>query len=134
MNLVNEENGSTPAFFIFARLGDCGAQVFDAGEDRRQRHEARDAASREQARESGLACARRAPEYERRKKTAALYDAAQHAPLADQVLLADELGERARSNPLGERRGGVRRRFLRRLVREETLVCAARHGLNTRPS
>src|ERR1700749_1622004 len=82
---------------------------------------------REQSRERRLASARRAPQDERREKPAALDHAAQHSPFADEMLLPDELFERARAPPLGERRTLVGRRFLGRRLLEEAFVCAARH-------
>ena len=112
---------------LVARLGDGRAQILDAREDGRELDEARVRSTREQARERRLARAGAAPEDERGQLPPAFDQAAQDAPLADQVLLPDELFERARPHALGERGERVGRgRVLLRLG-EQTLVLASRH-------
>jgi hypothetical protein len=127
--LVDEERRAAAAPLLLARLRDGRAHLLDAREDRRERHEARPRAAREQPRQRRLARAGAAPEDERRQQPAALYHAPQHAPLADEVALPDELFEVARPHLLGQRGARVRRRLGNfRLVAEETFTHAARHG------
>ena len=82
-------------------------------EHRAERHESRLRRVGDEARERGLAGARRAPEDDRLQQVA-LDRLAQRLARAEQLLLADELVERARPHPLGERRARcvARRRFV----------------------
>ena len=92
VDLVEEEDGpraveGEPVL----GLGDRRADLGDARHDRRQRREVGADLRGEQAGEARLARARRAPQQERRE-VAAGDAAAQRPALADEVLLADELG------------------------------------------
>ena len=83
-------------------LGDRGADLGDAGHDRRHAVEVGADLGREQAGEAGLAGPGRSPQQQRREVPAR--DAAPERPaLADEVLLADELVEVARAHPGGQR-------------------------------
>src|SRR5262249_3830224 len=73
-----------------------------------ERDEIRAGERRQQARERGLASSWRSPK-DQRVKRAAVEGLAQRPPLAEEMLLADELVERPRPNSLGERRAGQRR-------------------------
>ena len=62
MNLVDEENRAMAPLAIETGIGNCPAEIFDAGENGRERDEPRVCFFGEQARQSGLAGARRTPE------------------------------------------------------------------------
>ena len=96
MDLVEEEDGSLlvegePVL----GLGDRGPDLDDARHDRRHRREVGADLAGEQAGEARLAGSRRAPQQDR-GEVAAGDAAAQRPALPDEVLLADELGERLR--------------------------------------
>ena len=84
-------------------LGHDVADLLDAREHGAERDEARLRRVRDDARERRLAGAGRAPEDDRLQEVA-LDRLAQRLPGREQFLLADELVERARPHPLGERR------------------------------
>jgi hypothetical protein len=94
-------------------------------------HEARAAFLRQQSRERRLAGARRTPKDERGQRAFALNDAPQKAALADQLSLSDELVERARAHPLGERRTLVRRRDIFLRFVEKTFTTPTGHTRNS---
>jgi hypothetical protein len=102
---------------VLHRRGHCGELL-----------EGRTGGLRDDPRECRLARARRSVE-DRRAHAILLDRATQHRPFAQHVLLADELVERARPQPLCEWRDRVR--ALRRSVREE--VTHARSMLRTWP-
>ena len=87
------------------RLLDGGAHVLDAGHHGRQRDELGIAGARDQARERGLAGARRAPQ-DHRMQAAALEQAAQRLARREQVRLADELVEARGPHAVGQRTKG----------------------------
>ena len=84
------------------------AQVLHAREDRRQLLEGELDLVSQQARHGGLAGARRPPQ-DHALQSAALEHARQRALGADQVILADDLGQPFRPQPVGE---GPRRPLL----------------------
>ena len=88
------------------------ADFLDAGQHGAERHEASLRRVRDDAGERRLAGAGRAPENDRLQEIA-LDGFAQRLAGREQLLLADELVERARAHPLGQRR---RRPFPARLV------------------
>ena len=92
--------------------------LLDAGEHGAERHEPRLRRVGDDARERRLAGARRSPEDDRLQQVA-LDGLAQRPARREQILLADELVERARPHPLGERR--VCRGRRRRIVREQAV-------------
>ena len=104
MNLVYEEDCALAPAPVLTRARNRLAHVFDAGEDCGERDELSVVALCEQARERRLARARRAPEDERWQRTRAREQATHDASLADELLLPNELRERARAHALGERR------------------------------
>src|SRR6185436_16041934 len=113
VHLVHEQDGAAPAGGerLLGRLHGV-ADVLDAREHRRERDELRLEALRHQARERGLARARRAPE-DHGVRLARLEGEAQRLARPEQVALPDYLVDRLRSQPLGERR--------RRLYLEEVI-------------
>ena len=104
MDLVDEQQRARAELIAALRgLRDRLADLLDAGVDRRQRDELGLQRLAEQARERGLAAARRAPQ--QRAMGSSRPGARFDRMLAgrEQVLLADQLGERAGPHPLGER-------------------------------
>ena len=104
------------------RLVERALEVGDAGEHRGELHEMQPRAGGEQSGDGGLAAARRAPE-DQRCKRAPLQHARQRAVGAEQMVLAHDLVECARAQPVGERaRTGLCLRFgLRRLAEHVVL-------------
>src|SRR5205085_5233171 len=90
VNLVYEEDCAPAPAPVLTRASNRFAHVFDAGEDCGERDEFAVVALCEQSRERGLACARCAPEDERRKRTRAREQAPHDAPLTDELLLPDK--------------------------------------------
>ena len=124
MNLVDEEERSLPrAPALFRALEDF-AQISDAGEDRRDLLEFEIGFVREKPRNRRLADAGRAPENDRGKALRL-----QHAPkrraVRQNLILPDDLIERLRSQPVGERT----RRFFLHACRLEEIA----HALSTHP-
>ncbi len=105
VDLVDEENraASDPAPGLLG-LGHDRADFLDAREDRAERNEPRPRDLCDEARERGLAGSGRAPENDR-LQAVVIDGLAQGTTGAEQHLLADELVERPRAHPLGERRG-----------------------------
>ncbi len=103
MDLVDEEYGAFSVTQFCFGLLDCFTQVFHAGEDCRQRDEAKTAVFGEEPGECCFACSRRAPEDQRRQRAAAVDELSQDAAFADEVLLADKLRQRSRPHAFGER-------------------------------
>ena len=97
------------------RLGarDRVADVLDAGQHGRQRDELRVERVGHQPRERGLADARRSPQ-DHRMQLAGRERDGQRLARREQVPLPDDVGDRARPQPLGERRGGRGLRAVRR--------------------
>ena len=106
VDLVDEQQRALAGAARRARLLVDLAQIGDAGHHRRELHERLPEALRQQAGERGLAGAGRPPEDDRAELAAR-----EHAPErglgAQQVVLAHQLVERARPQPVGERLPGV---------------------------
>src|SRR5918995_2665550 len=103
MDLVEEEHraGAVQGDKVL-RFGDQGADIGDAGHDRRDRREVGADLPSQQPGKAGLAGPGWPPEDQAREVAAG--DApAQRSALADEVLLADELLEVARAHPGGQR-------------------------------
>jgi hypothetical protein len=98
MHLVDEQDGAAPLLRHHLGLLHRLADVLDAGKHRRERDELGIEAIRHQARQRGLADARRAPE-DHRMRRARGEGQAQRLALADQMALADHLGSRKRARP-----------------------------------
>ena len=77
-------------------------QVGDAGKHRRELLEMQFGGIRQKPRHGGLAGARRSPE-DQRAERARLQHARQRAVRPQDVILADDLGERARTHPVRQR-------------------------------
>ena len=103
MDLVEEQDGPrTVQGQPFLGLGDRRADIGDAGHDRGHRRELGPDLPREQPGEARLPGAGWSPQQQRREMAPG--DApAQRSALADEVLLSDELVERPRPHPRGER-------------------------------
>ena len=107
VDLVDEEDrAAPPPRALGLGLGDDLADLLHAGQHGRERHEARAHDVRHQRGQRGLAGARRPPE-DHRVQLATLECCAQHAAGAEQVLLTDDLVERARPHAI--RQGAGRR-------------------------
>ncbi len=78
------------------------AQIGDAGKHRRQRLEMEVGAMRQQPRDRGLAAAGRAPQ-DHRGQLPARHHPPDRAVRTQQMILADDLGEALRPQPVGER-------------------------------
>ena len=127
VDLVDEEDRALPLLAEpLACFSDDAAEVSDAGRDGGDGLEVGLRERGDDAGEGGLAGAGRAPE-DHRGELVGVDGAAQDAPLADEVLLADELVEGARPHARGERgvsaarvRAASAKRFrgLRRPARE----------------
>jgi hypothetical protein len=102
MNLVDEQQRAAAHQATLLGGVEDLAQVGDAGKDRRQHLEMQVDLLRDQARERGLAAARRAPQDHRGD-----LPRRQHAPdrriRADQVILADDLLQALRAQAVGQR-------------------------------
>ena len=102
MDLVDEQHGAPAGGAQLARVGDDAAQVGDAGADRGERGEVRAGLVRDDPRERRLSGPRRPPE-DHRGYLIGFDRAPQRAARPDDLLLADELVERARAHPRRER-------------------------------
>ena len=102
MDLVEEQDGALLVESeAILRLGNRRPNLHDARHDGRHRREVGADLGCEQARETGLARPGRSPEHDR-GEVAARDAAAERSALTDEVLLADELVERARTHAGGE--------------------------------
>ncbi len=122
VHLVDEDDRAAPARARLLRVHDGLADVLDAGQHRRQHDEFGVHRAGHQARQRRLADARRPPQ-DHRVQPARTERDAQRMAFAQQVLLADDLVQRARAQALGERDGIGRRLDLGRRGR-----AAARRG------
>ena len=95
VDLVDEEQRSFAKLALGARRLEHLAQVGDARLDRRELLEMKIGLLGKEPRHRGLAGARRPPE-DYRAEPASLDHAAQHALLAQEMILADHLAERRR--------------------------------------
>ena len=102
MDLVDEQHGALAGGAQLARVAHHAPQIGDAGADRRDRREMRAGLLRDDARERRLAGSGRSPQ-DHRRNLIGLDRAAQRAARADDLLLADELFERARPHARRER-------------------------------
>ena len=99
MDLVDEQDGRAAALVDpLARPGDHGAHVGDAAHDRRQRRETARRPPAASSRASVVLPEPGGPHSTIERQVAALDHAPQRAALADEVLLADELVQRARAH------------------------------------
>ena len=101
MDFVEKQHGVARAAQR-TRPFDHGANVLDAGQNRRQGDEFGIGATRDQARERGLAGARRSPQ-NHRVRSCGFQRLAQGRAGTQQMRLADEFIERLRTQPVGER-------------------------------
>ena len=107
MHLVDEQHGAPAGVGELALGGgDDRPHLLDAGVERRQLDELPLGGQRDDVRERGLAGAGRAVEHQRHRLVG-LDQPAQRRPRAEQVLLADDLVQRARPHADGERRARV---------------------------
>ena len=129
VDLVDEQDRAAPVLLADApRLLDDHAQFLDARQHRREGDEVRIGAARDQPRQRRLARSGRPPEDER-VQALALDHVAQQPLIADQVRLPDELRQRGRPHPLGQRRvGGRPRRHRGRAEQRRLGVRRARHA------
>ena len=104
VDLVHEEDGALAELAAaLLRVGDGGADVGHAGQHRVDGDEVRPRGVGDDPRQRGLARARR-PVEDHRAELVGLDGAAQQPARPHDVLLADELVQRARAHPRGERR------------------------------
>ena len=107
VHLVDEQHGAAAGVGELALGGgDDRPDLLDAGVERGQLDELPLGGQRDDVRERRLAGAGRAVE-DQRHRLVGLDQPAQRRPRAEQVLLADDLVERPRPHPDGERRAGV---------------------------
>ena len=121
VDLVHEQQGALTGAGGGARFGEHLFQVGDAREDSGNSDEAHADSIGEQPRDGGLARARRPPQ-DHRGELAGGDHSSDRAVGAGQMLLADDLVQRPRTEAIGERRiGGGRLGRLRRnlLIGEE---------------
>ncbi len=123
VDLVDEQERALAHLAPLLRGREDLPQVGDAGEHGRERFEREVGLLGEQARDGGLAAAGRAPQ-DRGDRFAAPDHAAERRVGGQQVVLADDLGERTRTQPVGEGPGRLvaeqwqrRRRFVHALHR-----------------
>ena len=121
VDLVDEEQRALPRLAPAARLLEHLLEVGDAGEDGRDLLEAEVGLARQQPRNRGLAGARRPPEDERAER-AGVEHPGERAVRPQQVVLADDVGERLRPQPVGQR---PRRRLF-----EPCCLKQRRHGIS----
>ena len=107
MDFVHEQQGLVPGFRRGARLGEQFLQIGDAREHRRDGDKAQADGIGQQARDAGLAGPRRAPQ-DHRGEAAGGDHPSDRAVGAGQMLLPDDLGQRLRAQPIGQRRAGGR--------------------------
>ena len=119
VDLVHEDDGA-PAGALppVLRRGHHLLDLLDAGEHRAEGHEARLRQLRDHARQGGLARPRRPPQDDRLEHVPFDRETQRRARRED-VLLADDVVERARAHPLGQRRSA---RGRARFGRREALV------------
>jgi hypothetical protein len=131
MNLVDEDDGAAPEIAPSTRLGHHLAEILHAGEDGRQRHEARlptrplrargrasIGGARHEARDRGLAAARGAPQ-DHGGQLPGFDQRPQRRVRTQQMLLSDDVVERARAHAVGEGRfefGPIPRRHLEQVA------------------
>ena len=123
VDLVDEEHRPPPA--LAARAlggGDDLLDLLDAGRHGAERDEVGAGERREQSRQRRLARARRAPE-DQRMQRAVIERLCERPAGAEEVILSDELVERARPHPLGQRR--ARQRRFRRPAKSGRLISAS---------
>jgi hypothetical protein len=111
VDLIDEQQCALAGAGGVARGGEGGLEIGDAGENRRDRREAHADRIGQQAGERRLAGAGRSPEDHRGEAPGGDH-AADRAIRAGQMILTDDLGERARPQTIGE--GRIVPRFLRR--------------------
>ena len=102
MDLVDKEQRALPGFAAQPRRIEHFLQVGDAGKDRRNLLEIKFGRMRKEPRHRGLAGAGRAPENQRAER-ARLQHARKRAVGAEQMVLADDVGKRVRTQLVGER-------------------------------
>src|SRR4051812_32006006 len=101
MDLVHEEQGPFAHPPALARGLEHLTQIGDAGENRGERLEGETDLLRQQPRHRGLAAAGRSPE-DHRRDLAVLEHAADRRLRPDQMVLADDLIELPRPQPVGQ--------------------------------
>ena len=127
VHLVEEEDRALPVLpEPIARSVDDLANILDARAHRRQRLERLGGDAGDEPGDRGLARAGRSPQHDRRQAVA-LDEDPQRTPRPEQVLLPDDLVQRARPQPCRQRRALVQPLIARR--REQILA----HGLSLRP-
>jgi len=102
VNLVNENDGAMAGTRFVLGDGHDFLNFFDAGQDRAEGNEFGASQPGDQASQSGLPAAGRAPE-EHGAKVVAFDLNAERLARAEQFFLADEFVERARAHALGKR-------------------------------
>ena len=107
VDLVDEQQGALAVLAALAGGLEDPAQVGHAGEHRRQWLEMQVGVLGQQAGDRRLAAARRPPQ-DQRAELAVGQHAAERTFGAEQVVLAQDLGQRLRPHPFGERRRGER--------------------------
>ena len=105
VDLVDEQDGVLAARQVLLGLVDRRPDILDAGQHRRQRDEFAIEGIRGQARQRGLAHARRPPQ-DHRVRAARLEDEVQRLALAQQVALADHFADGLGAQGFGQRRRG----------------------------
>src|SRR6516225_615760 len=115
VHLVDEQQRAPARLTPRARRIECFLQVGDAGKHRRKLLEMQIGRVGQKPRHGGLAGARRAPE-DQRAERAGLQHARKRAVSSQDVILTDDLGERARTQPIGKR---PRRVLIHRCGREQ---------------
>ena len=137
VDLVEEEDGPAPVAAPLLGALEHRPDLGAAGVDRRLLLEGAVGGGRDDPGDRRLAGARRSVE-DHRVRLAGLDRGAQRRALGEQVLLADEVVERARAHPDGERRplaGAARRRLvaLEQLIAHRASIhCPARSGSGRR--
>ena len=106
VHLVDEQHRRMAPRQLAACALQLGADLLDAGGDRRQLHEAAVGGLRHHGGDGGLAHPGRSPQEHRHRLPVG--EAAQRRPGREEVLLPDDLIQRARPQPHGERRLRVR--------------------------
>src|SRR6185312_11593780 len=106
VHLVDEQQRALAHFAPGARRVEHLLEVGDAGKHGRNLLEMQFGGVRQQPRHGGLAGAGRSPEHQRAQR-ARLQHARQRAIGTEDVILSDDIGERARTEPVGQRTGRV---------------------------
>ena len=107
MDLIDEQQRALAVLAALARRLEDLAQVGNTGEHRRQGLEMQVGRLGQQPRDRRLAATRRAPQ-DQRAELARRQHAAERAVRSEQMVLAEDLGQRARPQAFGERRRGER--------------------------